>query len=63
MLARYYTFAAGPARFFAIDTEGWSAAQLEWIKAALAACAERAGRALADRLRSPPHFLVRISCD
>lgn len=63
MPARYYTFAAGPARFFAIDTEGWSAAQLEWIKAALAACAERAGRALADRLRSPPHFLVRISCD
>jgi tartrate-resistant acid phosphatase type 5 len=37
MPARYYTFLAGPARFFAIDTEGWSADQLEWLKKALAA--------------------------
>jgi hypothetical protein len=32
MPARYYTFAAGPARFFAIDTEGWNPKQLEWIR-------------------------------
>jgi hypothetical protein len=31
MPARYYTFAAGSARFFNIDTEGWSKEQLEWI--------------------------------
>jgi len=36
MPARYYTFAAGPARFFAIDTEGWSVAQFDWLKEALA---------------------------
>jgi predicted MPP superfamily phosphohydrolase len=43
MPARYYTFAAGPVRFFAIDTEGWSAAQLEWIESALAASANEPG--------------------
>lgn len=32
MPARYYTFIAGPARFFAIDTEGWSSEQLTWLK-------------------------------
>ena len=32
MPARYYTFIAGPVRFFAIDTEGWSAAQSTWLK-------------------------------
>jgi hypothetical protein len=32
MPARYYTFVAGPARFFAIDTEGWSEKQLSWLK-------------------------------
>lgn len=32
MPARYYTYLAGPARFFAIDTEGWSEAQFEWLK-------------------------------
>ena len=37
MPARYYTFAAGPARFFNIDTEGWSKEQLDWIGKALAA--------------------------
>jgi tartrate-resistant acid phosphatase type 5 len=31
MPGRYYTFVAGPARFFAIDTEGWSTAQLAWL--------------------------------
>jgi hypothetical protein len=43
MPARYYTFAAGPVRFFAIDTEGWTAAQLEWIKGALTASANEPG--------------------
>ena len=43
MPARYYTFVAGSARFFAIDTEGWSSAQLEWIKQALAASAKEPG--------------------
>ena len=43
MPARYYTFAAGPARFFAIDTEGWSKAQFQWIQAALAAAAGEPG--------------------
>jgi hypothetical protein len=37
MPARYYTFAAGPARFFNIDTEGWSKEQLDWIGKALSA--------------------------
>jgi len=35
MPARYYTFVAGPVRFFALDTEGWSGAELEWLKQAL----------------------------
>jgi tartrate-resistant acid phosphatase type 5 len=35
MPARYYTFVAGNARFFAIDTEGWSSAQLTWLKKTL----------------------------
>jgi len=43
MPARYYTFLAGPARFFAIDTEGWSDAQLEWLKSALAASLNERG--------------------
>jgi len=32
MPARYYTFVAGSARFFAIDTEGWSDVQYSWLK-------------------------------
>lgn len=43
MPARYYTFAAGPVRFFAIDTEGWTQAQLAWIKSALTASANEPG--------------------
>jgi hypothetical protein len=39
MPARYYSFKAGPALFIAIDTEGWSVAQLDWIKETLAASA------------------------
>jgi hypothetical protein len=39
MPARYYTFKAGPVLFIAIDTEGWSAEQLAWIKTTLAASA------------------------
>ena len=39
MPARYYTYKAGPVQFIAIDTEGWSDAQLEWIKQTLAASA------------------------
>jgi len=35
MPARYYTFVAGPARFFAIDTEGWSGDQYSWLKSKL----------------------------
>ena len=35
MPARYYTFLAGPARFFAIDTEGWSETQSAWLKKTL----------------------------
>jgi tartrate-resistant acid phosphatase type 5 len=31
MPARYYTYKAGPVQFIAIDTEGWSEKQLEWI--------------------------------
>jgi tartrate-resistant acid phosphatase type 5 len=31
MPARYYTYTAGPVRFLAIDTEGWSKEQLAWI--------------------------------
>jgi predicted MPP superfamily phosphohydrolase len=37
MPARYYTFKAGPVLFIAIDTEGWSDAQLKWIGETLAA--------------------------
>jgi tartrate-resistant acid phosphatase type 5 len=43
MPALYYTFAAGSARFFAIDTEGWTAAQLEWLTLQLAAHANEPG--------------------
>jgi len=32
MPAKYYTFTAGPVRFIAIDTEGWSLTELEWIE-------------------------------
>src|SRR5580692_5506600 len=39
MPARYYTFKAGPVLFIAIDTEGWSAGQLAWIKTTLTASA------------------------
>jgi tartrate-resistant acid phosphatase type 5 len=39
MPARYYSFKAGPVLFIAIDTEGWSAEQLAWIQATLAASA------------------------
>ncbi len=40
MPARYYSFKAGPVLFIAIDTEGWSPAQLAWIKQTLAASAD-----------------------
>ena len=40
MPARYYTYKAGPVQFIAIDTEGWSDAQLEWIKQTLTASAD-----------------------
>jgi len=43
MPARYYTYAAGPVRFIAIDTEGWSEKQFEWIKKTLAATANEPG--------------------
>ena len=43
MPARYYTFAAGPVRFIAIDTEGWTQAQLQWIKETLAASQHEPG--------------------
>jgi tartrate-resistant acid phosphatase type 5 len=39
MPARYYTYRAGPVQFIAVDTEGWSDAQLEWIKETLVASA------------------------
>jgi hypothetical protein len=35
MPARYYTYIAGPVRFIAIDTEGWSAEQLAWLQKVL----------------------------
>ncbi|MEO5924949.1 MAG: metallophosphoesterase [Bryobacteraceae bacterium] len=35
MPARYYTYLAGPVRFFALDTEGWTAEQLAWLTSAL----------------------------
>ena len=43
MPARYYTFTAGPARFFTLDTEGWSQEQLEWIGKALSASRNEPG--------------------
>jgi hypothetical protein len=43
MPARYYTFAAGPARFFNIDTEGWSQEQLQWLAKELAATRDEPG--------------------
>ena len=39
MPARYYSFKAGPVLFIAIDTEGWSAEQLQWIQTTLASSA------------------------
>ncbi len=39
MPARYYAYKAGPVQFIAIDTEGWSDAQLDWIQQTLAASA------------------------
>ncbi len=36
MPARYYTYAAGPARFLVIDTEGWTDTQFKWVKETLA---------------------------
>ena len=36
MPARYYAYKAGPALFIAIDTEGWSRQQLDWIRQTLA---------------------------
>jgi tartrate-resistant acid phosphatase type 5 len=41
--ARYYTYAAGPVRFIAIDTEGWSGKQFDWIKYTLEATANEPG--------------------
>lgn len=43
MPARYYTFIAGPARFFAIDTEGWSAEQSAWLRKELLAARDEPG--------------------
>lgn len=43
MPAHYYTFAAGPARFVAIDTEGWNDGQLAWVEKTLAAAAKEPG--------------------
>ena len=43
MPSRYYTFVAGDVRFFAIDTEGWSDAQLQWLKSALDKAREEPG--------------------
>ncbi|HXP88246.1 MAG TPA: metallophosphoesterase [Bryobacteraceae bacterium] len=43
MPARYYTFAAGPVRFFAIDTEGWSEKQFEWLRKVLSDSQNEAG--------------------
>jgi predicted MPP superfamily phosphohydrolase len=43
MPARYYTFDAGPARFFALDTEGWSKKQFEWLREALDRSQNEAG--------------------
>jgi 3',5'-cyclic AMP phosphodiesterase CpdA len=35
MPARYYSFRAGPALFVVTDTEGWSRAQLAWVRETL----------------------------
>ncbi len=35
MPARYYTYRAGPARFFVIDTEAWSRTQAAWLERTL----------------------------
>lgn len=43
MPAHYYTYTAGAARFIAIDTEGWSAEQLEWIRKTLEASRNEPG--------------------
>jgi tartrate-resistant acid phosphatase type 5 len=43
MPARYYTFAAGAARFYAIDTEGWSIEQFLWLKDRLDAHSDEPG--------------------
>ncbi len=43
MPARYYTFTAGPARFIAIDTQGWSTEQLDWIRRTLAETRDEPG--------------------
>jgi hypothetical protein len=39
MPSRYYSFKAGAVLFVAIDTEGWSSAQLAWIEKTLAEAA------------------------
>jgi tartrate-resistant acid phosphatase type 5 len=39
MPARYYTFKAGAVQFIAIDSEGWSQTELDWIKNTLDASA------------------------
>jgi hypothetical protein len=41
MPAPYYTFTAGPAQFFALDTNEVSAAQLQWLDEALGASRAR----------------------
>jgi predicted MPP superfamily phosphohydrolase len=43
MPARYYTYTAGPVRFIAIDTEGWSLKQFEWIRKMLKDTANEPG--------------------
>ena len=43
MPAKYYTYAAGPARFFALDTEGWGEEQFAWLQKALEASANEPG--------------------
>jgi tartrate-resistant acid phosphatase type 5 len=41
MPASYYTFRAGWAQFFAIDSDGWSERQADWLRAALEASTAR----------------------
>ncbi len=43
MPARNYTYRAGPARFFVIDTEAWSPAQAAWLEKALRETMEEPG--------------------